>query len=67
MVDVFRDPAFLPGLVEETIRCGITALWTQLDVVDIAAAEHAERHGIRVVMDRCPAIEWPRLMSLGLL
>jgi predicted CoA-binding protein len=67
MVDVFRNPVFLPEIVDETIGSGVTALWTQLDVVDLAAAERAERHGICVVMDRCPAIEWPRLRSIGLL
>ena len=42
MVDVFRDPTFLPEIVDETIRSGIPALWTQLDVVDFSAAERAE-------------------------
>jgi hypothetical protein len=67
MVDVFRNPVFLPDVVRETIHSAIPALWTQLDVVDHDAAQRAEDHGIRVVMDRCPAIEWPRLRRLGLL
>lgn len=67
MVDVFRHPDYLPGIVDETIEAGIRTLWTQLDVVNREAAERAEQHGIRVVMDRCPAIEWPRLQRLGLL
>jgi predicted CoA-binding protein len=67
MVDVFRDPSHLPGIVDETIRAGIGTLWTQLDVIDLKAAGRAEAHGIRVVMDRCPAIEAPRLERLGLL
>ncbi len=67
MVDVFRRPEHLPGIVDATVQAGIGTLWTQLDVVDLQAAERAEAHGVRVVMDRCPAIEWPRLQRLGLL
>ena len=67
MVDVFRNASFLPEIVQATIRSAIPTLWTQLDVIDHDAARCAESHGIRVVMDRCPAIEWPRLRRLGLL
>jgi len=67
MVDVFRNASHLPAIVDEAIGLGIDTLWTQLDVIDEKAAGHAERHGIRVVMDRCPAIEWPRLKRAGLL
>jgi len=67
MVDVFRHPDYLPGIVDEVISAGIATLWTQLGVIDLKAAARAEGHGIRVVMDRCPAIEAPRLERLGLL
>ncbi|MFK8041071.1 CoA-binding protein [Congregibacter sp.] len=67
MVDVFRNASFLPQIVEDVIACPASVLWTQLDVVDHEAASRAETQGVRVVMDRCPAIEWPRLKSLGLL
>ena len=67
MVDVFRNASHLPAVVEETIQNRIATLWTQLDVVDEVAAQRAREHGIRVVMDRCPAIEWPRLARAGLL
>jgi predicted CoA-binding protein len=67
MVDVFRNASFLPAVVEETITCGVRVLWTQLGVVDVRAAQRAERAGVQVVMDRCPAIEWPRLKRAGLL
>ena len=67
MVDVFRNASHLPAIVDEAIGLGIDTLWTQLDVIDENAAGHAERHGIRVVMDRCPAIEWPRLKRAGLI
>lgn len=67
MVDVFRNASYLPAIVDETIRLGIDTLWTQLDVIDEKAALHAEQHGVQVIMDRCPAIEWPSLKQDGLL
>ncbi|EED35348.1 CoA binding domain protein [Luminiphilus syltensis NOR5-1B] len=67
MVDVFRNARFLPAIVEETIQVGVPLLWTQLGVIDPAATMLAEQQGIRVVVDRCPAIEWPRLRAAGLL
>ena len=67
MVDVFRNASFLPAIVEEIINAGINTMWTQLNVIDEAAAAHAESHGINVIMNRCPAIEWPRLRQSGLL
>jgi len=67
MVDVFRNASHLPSIVDDIIGLGIDTLWTQLDVIDEEAALRAERHGVRVVMDRCPAIEWPRLQKAGLL
>ena len=67
MVDVFRQSRFLPGVVGETIGIGARFLWTQLGVIDREAAAEAERAGLEVVMDRCPAIEIPRLRAAGLL
>nr|WP_202962419.1 CoA-binding protein [Congregibacter litoralis] len=67
MVDVFRNASFLPQIVDEVLACGPQTLWTQLGVVDAAAAQRAEAGGVEVVMDRCPAIEWPRLRAAGLL
>ncbi len=65
MVDVFRTPAALPGLVDEIL--GLPRLpksiWGQLSVRDDQAAAKAEAAGIKVVMDRCPAIEYPRLIG----
>ncbi|MCB1676224.1 MAG: CoA-binding protein [Halioglobus sp.] len=67
MVDVFRHSRHLPGIVAEVIAVGATSLWTQLGVVDTGAAHTAEQAGLNVVMDRCPAIELPRLRAAGLI
>ena len=67
MVDVFRQPHVLPEIVREAIDLGIGIVWTQLGVVHPAAAREAEDSGLKVVMDRCPAIEVPRLRRMGLL
>jgi predicted CoA-binding protein len=65
MVDVFRQPRFLPEIVQQAIELGIAILWTQLGVVNTAAVSEAEQNGLEVVMDRCPAIEVPRLRAMG--
>ena len=67
MVDVFRQPHFLPEIVQQAVELGIDTLWTQLGVVNDAAVIEAEENGLEVVMDRCPAIEVPRLRRMGLL
>lgn len=61
MVDIFRRSAKVAPIVDEAIALGIPYIWMQLDVVDETAAARAEAAGITVVMDRCPAIELPRL------
>jgi predicted CoA-binding protein len=61
MVDVVRRTDMDRGVVEEAIAIGARIIWMQLGVRDDEAATRAEAHGIRVVMDRCPAIEIPRL------
>lgn len=66
MIDVFRHADHLPKIVDEVIEQDFKVLWTQLDVVDQVAATRAEEAGVTVVMDRCPAIEIPRLQAAGL-
>jgi predicted CoA-binding protein len=61
MVDVFRRSEFLPEVVSDAIAKGAKILWCQLGVVDLAAAQRAQKAGMTVVMDRCPAIEYGRL------
>ena len=59
---VFRRPAEVEAHVDEAIAAGVAVLWLQLGVVAPAAAARAARAGLRVVMDRCIAVEHARLL-----
>ena len=53
LVNVFRQPEFVSGIVDECIALDVKALWLQDGVIDAVAAERARAAGIFVVMDRC--------------
>lgn len=63
MVDVFRNSRAVPALIDEilALQARPKYIWMQLGVYDLPSAKRAEAAGIEVVMNRCPAIEIPRL------
>ena len=61
MVDLFRASEHVGPAVQAAIRLSARVIWMQLGVVNEAAATAARAAGLRVVMDRCPKIEWARL------
>jgi predicted CoA-binding protein len=63
MVDIFRRSEEAGAVVDDALAAlpGLKTVWMQLDVVDEAAAARARGQGVEVVMNRCPAIEIPRL------
>jgi predicted CoA-binding protein len=65
MVDIFRASQFAPGVVDEALamKPRPAVIWMQLSVRSDAAAATAEAAGLKVVMNRCPKIEYGRLSS----
>jgi predicted CoA-binding protein len=65
MVDIFRNSRFAPAVVEEALalKPRPQVIWMQLGVHNDAAAALAEANGLKVVMNRCPKIEYGRLSS----
>ena len=61
IVDIFRRPQAAAEAVDQAIFVGAKAVWMQLGVINQEAAQRAEDAGLKVVMDRCPAIDIPRL------
>jgi uncharacterized protein len=60
VVNVFRVPALIPGIVDEMLALGLKNLWVQAGIVNLEAAERAEQGGVKVVMDRCIMVEHRR-------
>lgn len=62
MVDIFRETNAAAAVIQECVmlkdNLQIRNIWCQLGVTPTEAADFAERAGINVVLDKCPAIEW---------
>jgi predicted CoA-binding protein len=63
VVDIFRESAAVPGIVEEAIAIGAKVIWMQLGVIHNEAAGRARAAGLEVVMDRCMKIEHARFFG----
>jgi predicted CoA-binding protein len=63
MVECFRPSEDIPAIAEDAIAIGAKVLWMQLGIINEEAARRASEAGLRVVMDRCPCAEIPRLVA----
>ena len=60
VVDVFRRSEAAGEFADQAVKIGAGGVWFQLGVIDHAAFERTVEAGVPMVMDTCPAIEWPR-------
>ena len=65
LVDVFRRGEFLDAVVDDAIAAGVPAIWFQLGLGNVEAAQRAARAGLKVVWDRCTTIEHRRMRASG--
>lgn len=63
MVDIFRNSDDALAAARDGIAIGARTIWMQLNVINEVAAAEARAAGLTVIMDRCPAIELPRLQG----
>ena len=61
IVDIFRNSAAAGAVIDDAIAAGAGAVWTQLGVFNDEGMARAEAAGLKAVVNRCPAIEIPRL------
>lgn len=62
LVNIFRAPEHLPGIIEQCIRMGRPAIWIQQGIINEMAARKAQQAGLDVVMDRCIYLDYLNLM-----
>jgi len=63
VVDVFRRSEFAGEFADQAVKVGARGVWFQLGVIDHEAFERTIEAGVPMVMDTCPAIEWPRFAA----
>lgn len=63
LVNIFRAPEHLPGIIEQCIRMGCPAIWIQQGIINEMAARKAQQAGLEVVMDRCIYLDYLNLMA----
>ena len=61
MVDVFRSSDAVMGVTQEAIDINAKVVWMQLEIINYEAANLAEIAGLKVIMNRCPKIEFKKL------
>ena len=67
MVDIFRPseetPLIVDDVIENLVPLGCKTLWMQIGIKHLKAGSKAEKHGLNVIMDQCPKIEYQRLFG----